>query len=133
MAITMRRLWVKTRCCRKCFKPLTPGTFWGRHTQCKDCQTDYARTRAKLNTMSGPINRDCRTCSEPFVASGTFYVNHRVCHSCRHEYERHRYGRMTSLPVKWNASEAFTMRSIEQCLAMVDSERAHGVSHLQTV
>ena len=126
------RICVKTRCCRKCAKPLTPGTFWGRQTQCKDCQKDYAMMRFHLNTMSVPIDRTCRTCSNSFVASTTFYVNHRVCQSCSGTYKKQWYRQKTSVSARWNASEAFAMRSVEQSLAMAVSER-DGVSHLQTM
>ena len=135
----MRRCWQKTRPCRKCSNPLLPGTFYGRHTMCKECthaETKAWRQRRKMTVLKMRPTT-CRTCPNSIEPCSELYIPKRqICKQCKHNYEsissQQRRIRRSSLAAKW-ASEALAMsysaaityrRSIDKYLALYANQRS---------
>ena len=133
----MRRLWTKTRPCRHCARPLTPGSFWGRHTRmCKAChvlQCKMIANKNKTPRIYQPVLRlTCRSCPRVIELGGEYHIPGRcICKECKHAYERKRYAQK---PPTWVTSEAYASRSLELALAMINRETKHDdFSYMQTL
>ena len=124
--LSMRRLCTKTRPCRHCARPLTPGSFWGRHTMCKAChvlQCKVIANKSKTARIYQPVvRRICRTCPIIIKPGSEYHIpGRRICKECKHAYDGKRYAHMMSAePPTWVTSEAYAARSFELALAMIN-------------